>query len=123
MRAAFRILSLAVIVCTCSAHKLAMHHDSIHSVVNTIDIALDRGYARFVRGHRHSCRTVMDSIVADGRELLGQTNRTLTLNAVQSADEGDYTVMVTNVAGAAVSDAARLYVVRCDHLIAISSSH
>jgi predicted peptidase len=47
----------------------------------------------------------------DGRDLPGQTNRTLALNAVQPVDEGDYTVMVTNVAGAAVSEATRLYVV------------
>jgi poly(3-hydroxybutyrate) depolymerase len=47
----------------------------------------------------------------DGRELLDQTNQILRLNAVQPADEGDYTVKVTNAFGAALSTAARLYVV------------
>jgi len=47
----------------------------------------------------------------DGRDFPGQTNRTLTFNSVQPADEGDYTVTVTNAAGSVVSDATRLYVV------------
>lgn len=47
----------------------------------------------------------------EGRDLPGQTNRTLSFDAVQPADEGDYTVAITNVAGAFMSEAARLYVV------------
>jgi dienelactone hydrolase len=47
----------------------------------------------------------------DGQELPGQTNRVLTFNAVQPEDEGDYTVRVSNSAGATVSEAVRLYVV------------
>ena len=47
----------------------------------------------------------------DGRELLGQTNQTLTLASTQPADEGDYTVVVTNVAGSVTNDPARLWVV------------
>src|SRR5262245_31781394 len=47
----------------------------------------------------------------DGRELPDQTNRVLTFNAVQPEDEGDYTVTVSNSAGATVSEAVRLYVV------------
>lgn len=46
----------------------------------------------------------------DGHELAGQTNRVLTFNAVQPADEGDYTVVVTNPAGAVTSEPARLWV-------------
>lgn len=46
----------------------------------------------------------------DGRDLAGQTNRTLSLSAAQPADEGDYTVMVTNVSGAALSYSSRLWV-------------
>jgi hypothetical protein len=47
----------------------------------------------------------------DGSDLTNQTNRTLAFNAVEPADEGDYTVLVSNVAGAVVSEPARLYVV------------
>jgi hypothetical protein len=46
----------------------------------------------------------------DGHELAGQTNRLLTFNAVQPADEGDYTVVVTNPAGAVTSEPVRLWV-------------
>ncbi|MBI4325028.1 MAG: immunoglobulin domain-containing protein, partial [Chloroflexi bacterium] len=46
----------------------------------------------------------------DGREVLGQTNKTLTLASTQPADEGDYTVVVTNGAGSVISDPARLWV-------------
>jgi len=46
----------------------------------------------------------------DGHELAGQTNRTLTFSAVQPADEGDYTVVVTNLAGAVTSEPVRLWV-------------
>jgi len=46
----------------------------------------------------------------DGYDLAGRTNRTLTLSAVQPADEGDYTVVVTNVAGTATSYSSRLWV-------------
>jgi S-formylglutathione hydrolase len=47
----------------------------------------------------------------DGHELAGQTNRTLTFSAVQAADEGDYTVVATNLAGTVTSDPVRLWVV------------
>ena len=47
----------------------------------------------------------------DGSDLLGQTNKTLTITNAQAADEGDYTVAVTNLAGVAVSEPARLWVV------------
>jgi poly(3-hydroxybutyrate) depolymerase len=47
----------------------------------------------------------------DGQDLPGQTDSTITFNAVQPADEGDYTVVVTNVAGAVTSAPARLWVV------------
>lgn len=47
----------------------------------------------------------------DDRELLGQTNKTLTRTSTQSSDEGDYTVVVTNGAGSVISDPARLWVV------------
>jgi predicted peptidase len=47
----------------------------------------------------------------EGHELGGQTNRTLTFGAVQAADEGDYTVVVTNLAGTVTSDPVRLWVV------------
>ncbi len=47
----------------------------------------------------------------DGRELPGQTNSTLTFSAVQPADEGDYTVVVTNLLGAVTSESVRLWVV------------
>ena len=46
----------------------------------------------------------------DGHELAGQTNRTLTFSAVQAADEGDYTVVVSNLAGAVTSAPGRLWV-------------
>ena len=46
----------------------------------------------------------------DGRDLPGQTNKTLSLPTVQSADEGDYTVAVSNAEGVAVSDKTRLWV-------------
>lgn len=49
--------------------------------------------------------------VLDGRELAGQTNRTIAFRSAQSADEGDYTVVVTNVFGAVTSNPARLWVV------------
>jgi hypothetical protein len=47
----------------------------------------------------------------DGAELFGQTSNTITFSAVQPADEGQYTVVVTNVAGAVTSEPARLWVV------------
>jgi hypothetical protein len=47
----------------------------------------------------------------DGQELPGRTNSTLTFSAVQPADEGDYTVVVTNLLGAVPSEPARLWVV------------
>jgi hypothetical protein len=47
----------------------------------------------------------------DGNELAGQTNRTLSFSSVQPTNEGDYTVVVTNVAGAVTSYSSRLYVV------------
>jgi Immunoglobulin I-set domain len=47
----------------------------------------------------------------DGHDLSGQTSNTITFGAVQPTDEGDYTVVVTNVAGAATSEPARLWVV------------
>ena len=47
----------------------------------------------------------------DGRELSGQTQRTLTITNAQPADEGDYTAVVMNLAGAVSSDPARLWVV------------
>ncbi|HOW66601.1 MAG TPA: immunoglobulin domain-containing protein [Candidatus Paceibacterota bacterium] len=46
----------------------------------------------------------------DGHELAGQTNRTLSFNAAQPADEGDYTVLVTNLAGAVTNPPVRLWV-------------
>ena len=46
----------------------------------------------------------------DGQDLPGQTNATLPLVAAQAADEGDYTVVVTNLAGAVTSESARLWV-------------
>jgi hypothetical protein len=42
----------------------------------------------------------------DGVDLPGQTQPTLTLNNVTTADSGDYTVCVTNAAGTAVSEKA-----------------
>ena len=47
----------------------------------------------------------------DGHDLAGQTSNTITFSAVQPADEGDYTVVVTNVVGAVISEPARLWVV------------
>jgi predicted peptidase len=47
----------------------------------------------------------------DGEELAGQTNRTLTFSEVQPADEGDYSVVVSNPAGAVTSAPVRLWVV------------
>jgi predicted esterase len=46
----------------------------------------------------------------EGHDLAGQTNRTLSFSAVQPADEGDYTVMVTNLAGVVTSEPVRLWV-------------
>ncbi len=46
----------------------------------------------------------------DGHELAGQTNRLLEFNAVQPADEGDYTVVVTNAGGTVTSEPVRLWV-------------
>lgn len=47
----------------------------------------------------------------DGQALPGQTSNILTFSAVQPADEGDYTVVVTNAVGAVTSEPARLWVV------------
>ena len=47
----------------------------------------------------------------DGHELPGQTNKTLTLASTQPADEGDYTVVVSNGAGFVTNAPARLWVV------------
>ena len=47
----------------------------------------------------------------DGHDLSGQTSNKLTFSVVQPADEGDYTVVVTNVAGTVTSEPARLWVV------------
>ena len=47
----------------------------------------------------------------DGQPLPNQTNRTFMLSAVQAADEGDYTVVVSNSQGTATSEPARLWVV------------
>jgi len=47
----------------------------------------------------------------DGSELLDKTNKTLNFAPVQPADEGDYTVVITNASGAVTSAPARLYVV------------
>lgn len=46
----------------------------------------------------------------EGHDLASQTNRNLTLSAVHSTDEGDYTVVVTNLAGAVTSAPVRLWV-------------
>ncbi|MBI4657624.1 MAG: hypothetical protein HY735_02035 [Verrucomicrobia bacterium] len=46
----------------------------------------------------------------DGHQLPGQTNGTLTFSAVQPADEGDYTLVVTYLAGAVTSEPVRLWV-------------
>src|ERR1035437_4249113 len=47
----------------------------------------------------------------DGHELSGQTSNTITFGAVQPTDEGDYTVVITNLAGTVTSEPARLWVV------------
>ena len=47
----------------------------------------------------------------DGADLLGQTNRTLRISAVQPQNEGDYDVVVSNASGSVISYVARLYVV------------
>lgn len=47
----------------------------------------------------------------DGHDLPGQTSKTLALANAQPADEGDYTVVVANEAGSALSEPARLWVV------------
>lgn len=47
----------------------------------------------------------------DGIDLAGRTNSTLTFSAAQPVDEGDYTVVITNVAGAVTSEPTRLWVV------------
>ena len=44
----------------------------------------------------------------DGHDLSGQTSNKLSFSAVQPADEGDYTVVVRNVAGAITSEPTRL---------------
>lgn len=46
-----------------------------------------------------------------GQDLPGQTYDALTFTAVQPADEGDYTVVVTNLLGAVTNEPARLWVV------------
>ena len=47
----------------------------------------------------------------NGQDVQSQTNKTLNITAAQPADEGDYTVRVSNGDGAAISDSARLWVV------------
>ena len=47
----------------------------------------------------------------DGRDLAGKTQNTLALTNLQPADGGDYTVVVTNAAGAVTSEPARLWIV------------
>jgi hypothetical protein len=47
----------------------------------------------------------------DEGDLLGKTNSTLLISGAQPADEGDYSVVVTNAFGKATSDPARLWVV------------
>ncbi len=47
----------------------------------------------------------------DGLDLAGQTNSTLRLMSAQPANEGDYTVVVTNAFGAVTSNPARLWIV------------
>jgi poly(3-hydroxybutyrate) depolymerase len=47
----------------------------------------------------------------DGATLPGQSSNSLSFRPVQFADEGDYTVVISNVAGTAVSEPARLWVV------------
>ena len=47
----------------------------------------------------------------EGHDLEGETNRTLAISAAQPADEGDYTVVVSNADGTVISEPARLWVV------------
>jgi len=47
----------------------------------------------------------------DGQDLPGETNQTCIRTNAQLADEGDYTVQVSNTDGAVISEAARLWVV------------
>ena len=47
----------------------------------------------------------------DGRDLPGETTKTITLASAQPADEGDYTVVVANGAGSVISEPVRLAVV------------
>ena len=47
----------------------------------------------------------------DGADLPGQTNRSLVTYPAQPADEGDYSVVITNAFGAVTSSPARLWVV------------
>src|SRR6185503_4286528 len=47
----------------------------------------------------------------DGRDLEGKTQNILALTNLQPADGGDYTVVVSNIAGAVTSEPARLWVV------------
>lgn len=46
----------------------------------------------------------------DGQNLPGETNRIITLRDIQPGDEGDYSVMITNLDGAVTSGSARLWV-------------
>lgn len=46
----------------------------------------------------------------DGSDLAGQTNPALNFNTVQPANEGNYTVVVTNLTGAVTSAPVRLWV-------------
>ena len=47
----------------------------------------------------------------DGRNLEGKIQNTLTVTNLQSADGGDYSVVVSNAAGAVTNEPARLWVV------------
>jgi hypothetical protein len=47
----------------------------------------------------------------DGDDLPGETTESLTFDAVEPSDEGDYTVEVRNADGAVVSESVRLWVV------------
>jgi hypothetical protein len=47
----------------------------------------------------------------DGRELLGQTQKTFAITNAQPTDEGGYSAVVTNLAGTMTSEPARLWVV------------
>ncbi|MEO8427658.1 MAG: immunoglobulin domain-containing protein, partial [Verrucomicrobiota bacterium] len=53
----------------------------------------------------------------DGRDLTGQTNTTLSITNARAADEGDYTVLVTNAFGQAANRPAHLFVVPEDELL------